>query len=81
MKTKSVRNIVLSYVQNQGPSSWNELQKVVCIAAGQPLGNVHYGSSYLDRVSEGTSAMLPTKTDSRYLVKSHVDGLYHLVNE
>lgn len=78
---KSVRNIVLSYVEHQGPSSWKELQQVVCIVAGQPISNVHYGSSYLDRVSEGTSAMLPTKTDPRYLVKSHVDGLYHMVND
>lgn len=80
-KNLSVRETILRFVENNGPSSWGTLQKVVCIAMGRPLDDVHYGSSYLDRVSWGSSAMLPTFSDSRHLVKSPADGLYHMVSE
>lgn len=81
MKKKSIRSIVLDYVKTNGPQTYSSLQQVVLIAARQPLSRKKYGSSYIDKVSFGTSALLPTETDSRYLVKSHFDGMYHLVNE
>lgn len=80
-QNKSIRNIVLKFVENNGPASWSELHQVVLIAAGQPLSRSNYGSSYLDRVSYGVTACLPTASDSRHLVQSPYDGLYHLVTE
>lgn len=81
MTKKSIRNIVLRYVENNGPASWTELHNVVLTMAGQPLTRRNYGSSYLDRVSKGVTAMLPTSTDSRHLEKHNVDGKYHIVNK
>lgn len=81
MKNKSVRDIVISYVKANGPATHSELHNVVLVAAGQNLNRRNYGSSYIDNVSFGTSALLPTATDSQYLVKSPVDGLYHYVAE
>lgn len=78
---KSVRNIVINYVKANGPATWSELHAVVCVAAGQPLNRLNYGSSYIDQVSYGTSACLPTDNDPSYLLKSNFDGLYHYVAE
>lgn len=78
-KRKTVRSIVLDFVQQNGPQPYNTLKKVVLIAAGQPLNRHEYGSSYLDQVS-GNSVCFPTRNESRYLVKMS-DDLYHLVNE
>ena len=50
-KRKTVRSIVLDFVQQNGPQPYNTLKKVVLIAAGQPLNRHEYGSSYLDQVS------------------------------
>lgn len=81
LKNKSIRDVVINYVKANGPATHSELHTVVLVAAGQPITRREYGSSYIDKVSYGTSALLPTATDSRHLVKSHHDGLYHLVNE
>jgi len=77
-KNKTVRTILLDYVENNGPQTWNTLHKVVLTVSGQPLTRNEYGSSYLDQVSEGTSVCFPTRNESRYLVKKS-DGLYHIV--
>ncbi len=76
-KNKTVRTILLDFVEANGPQTWNDLKKVVLIASGQPLNRHEYGSSYLDQVS-GSSVCFPTRNESRYLVKKS-DGLYHLV--
>ena len=81
MKQKSIRSVLLDFVKTYGPQSHSSLRQVVLIASRQDLNKSHWGTSYIDKVSYGTSALLPTATDSRYLVKSHVDGLYHLVEE
>ena len=75
-KNRTMRTILLDYVQQNGPATWKELHNVVLIVAGQPLTNRHWGSGYLDQVSNG-SVCYPTRSDNRYLVKSE-DGLYHL---
>lgn len=80
-KNKSVRNIVINFVKANGPASWTQLHKVVLAVTGQPLNRTNYGSCYLDKYSWGTSACLPTATDSTYLVWSPVDEKYHVVNE
>lgn len=76
MKQKTVRSIVLDFVQQNGPQPYNTLKKVVLIAAGQPLTRHEYGSSYLDQVSS-SSVCFPTRYESRYLVKGD-DDLYRL---
>ena len=75
----NVHKIVCDYVKANGPASWSELHKVVLIATGRNL-NANWGGSYLDYVSSN-SVMYPSKNDSRYLVRSHVDGLYHLIEK
>ena len=78
-KYKSIRTILLDFVANNGPQTWNELHKVVLTVAGQPLTRNEYGSSYLDQVSEGTSVCFPTRTERRYLYKRE-DGLYDIAS-
>ena len=67
-KNKTVRTMVLDYVENNGPQSWTNLHKVVLTAASQPLWRKNYGSSYLDQVSY-SSVCFPTKNEKRYLVR------------
>lgn len=76
----NVHKIVCNFVEANGPQSWSDLHKVVLIAAGRNLNEKSWGVSYLDSVSTN-SVMFPKEDDGRYLVKSHVDGLYHLINE
>jgi len=78
-QNRSIRSILLNYVKNNGPQTWNSLHKVVLTVAGQPLTRNEYGSSYLDQVSE-TSVCFPTKNESRYLVRGN-DGLYRLASK
>lgn len=80
-KKKSVRNILINFVIANGPQTYKQLHTLVLAVAGQPITRNEYGSSYLDKYSWGTSACLPTDTDSRHLLKSEVDGLYHAVAE
>ena len=77
-KNKTVRSIVLDFVQQNGPQPYNPLKQVVLIAAGQPLTRHDYGSSYLDQVSS-SSVCYPTRNESRYLQKGEND-LYYLMN-
>jgi len=77
MKHKTVRTILLDFVEANGPQSWNTLHREVLVVSGQPLTRNEYGSSYLDQVSE-SSVCRPTRRESRYLQK-RADGLYHLV--
>lgn len=78
-KNRSIRSILLNYVKNNGPQTWNSLHRVVLTVAGQPLTRNEYGSSYLDQVSEN-SVCLPTRNESCYLVRG-TDGLYRLASE
>ena len=80
-KTRSVREMVINFVKNNGPQPHATLRDIVLIASNQPLNRRNYGTSYIDNVSYGSSALLPTNSDSQYLVKSPVDGLYHYVAE
>lgn len=75
-KNKSMRTILLDFVQANGPQSWNTLHKVVLTVAGQPLTRNEWGSGYLDQVS-ASSVCFPTRNESRYLVKRN-DGLYEI---
>ena len=79
-KNKTVRSILLDFVEANGPQTWRNLQKVVLTVNGQPLNYHKYGSSYLDQVSKSSSVCFPTQTESRYLVRKE-DGMYHIVNE
>jgi hypothetical protein len=76
-KNKTMRTILLNFVEANGPQSWTSLHKVVLTVAGRNLNENHWGIGYLDQVSSG-SVCFPTKTDSRYLSKD-ADGMYHLV--
>lgn len=75
-KNKTVRSILLDFVEANGPQTWNSLHRVVLTVAGQPLNRNEYGSSYLDQVSE-SSVCFPTRNESRYLVRKS-DGKYYL---
>ena len=74
---KSIRTILLDFVQANGPQTWNSLHKVVLTVAGQPLTRNEYGSSYLDQVSVNSSVCFPTLSEPRYLEKMD-DGMYYL---
>jgi len=76
-KNKTVRTILLDFVDANGPQTWNELHKVVLTVSGQPLTRNEYGSSYLDQVSEA-SVCNPTRREKRYL-RRRADGLYEIV--
>jgi len=76
-KNKTVRSIVLDYVQANGPQTWKDLHKVVLTVSGQPLTRSEWGSGYLDQVS-ASSVCFPTRNESRYLQKMS-DGKYHLM--
>lgn len=76
MKKKTVRTMVLDFVEANGPQTYKKLKEVVLIVAGQPLNRNEYGSSYLDQVSP-SSVCNPTRNENRYLVKKE-DGRYHL---
>lgn len=75
-KNKTMRTILLDFVQANGPQSWSELHRVVLTVAGRNLNDNHWGIGYLDQVSTG-SVCFPTRNESRYLVKRN-DGLYEI---
>lgn len=75
-KNKTMRTILLDFVQANGPQSWSDLHRVVLTVAGRNLNDNHWGIGYLDQVSTG-SVCFPTRNESRYLVKRQ-DGLYEI---
>ena len=75
-KNKTMRTILLDFVQANGPQTWSDLHRVVLTVAGRNLNDNHWGIGYLDQVSTG-SVCFPTKNESRYLVKRE-DGLYEI---
>ena len=75
-KNKTMRTILLDFVQANGPQSWSELHRVILTVAGRNLNDNHWGIGYLDQVSTG-SVCFPTRNESRYLVKRE-DGLYEI---
>ncbi len=75
-KNKSIRTILLDFVQANGPQTWSDLHRVVLTVAGRNLNDNHWGIGYLDQVSTG-SVCFPTRNESRYLVKRE-DGLYEI---
>lgn len=81
MKRKNTRSMVLDFVQANGPQRWSDLHKVVLIVSGKKLTDKGYGISYLGYTTPGKSAFYPTSYDKRYLVYSHVDEKYHLMND
>ena len=76
-KNRSIRSILLKFVENNGPQPYSKLHEIVLTVAGQPLTRHDYGSSYLDYVSKYSSVCFPVRGERRYLVKKD-DGLYHL---
>lgn len=75
-KNKTMRTILLDFVQANGPQSWSDLHRVVLTVAGRNLNDNHWGIGYLDQVSTG-SVCFPTRNENRYLVKRE-DGLYEI---
>ena len=75
-KNKTMRTILLDFVQANGPQSWSDLHRVVLTVAGRNLNDNHWGIGYLDQVSTG-SVCFPTRNERRYL-RRHADGTYHL---
>ena len=78
MKNKTMRTILLDFVQANGPQTWSDLHRVVLTVAGRNLNDNHWGIGYLDQVSTG-SVCFPTRNESRYLVKRG-DGLYEIAS-
>ena len=76
---KSIRTILLDFVQANGPQTWSDLHRVVLTVAGQPLTRNESGSSYLDQVSVNSSVCFPTMSEPRYLEKME-DGMYYLMS-
>lgn len=76
MRNKTMRTILLDFVQANGLQTWSDLHRVVLTVAGRNLNDRHWGISYLDRVSTG-SVCFPTRNESRYLAKRK-DGLYEI---
>lgn len=77
MKNRSIRSILLKFVENNGPQPYAKLHEIVLTVAGLPLTRHNYGISYLDHVSKYSSVCFPVRRERRYLVKKD-DGLYHL---
>ena len=75
-KYKTMRTILLDFVQANGPQNWSDLHRVVLTVAGRNLNDSHWGIGYLDNVSTG-SVCFPTRNESRYLLK--LGETYHLV--
>ena len=75
-KYKTMRTILLDFVQANGPQNWSDLHRVVLTVAGRNLNDNHWGIGYLDQVSAG-SVCFPTRNEPRYLVKRE-DGLYEI---
>ncbi len=78
-KNRTMRTILLDYVQANGPQTWSELHRVVLTVAGRNLNENHWGIGYLDQVSTG-SVCFPTRSDRRYLKKG-MDGFYRLMEK
>lgn len=76
MKNKTMRTIILDFVEANGPQTWSNLHRVVLTVAGRNLNENHWGIGYLDQVSPG-SVCFPTRNERRYL-RRHADGTYHL---
>ena len=76
-KYKTMRTILLDFVQANGPQNWSDLHRVVLTVAGRNLNDNHWGIGYLDNVSTG-SVCFPTRNESRYLLK--MGEKYHLVH-
>ena len=75
-KYKTMRTILLDFVQANGPQNWSDLHRVVLTVAGRNLNDSHWGIGYLHNVSTG-SVCFPTRNEPRYLVKRE-DGLYEI---
>ena len=75
-KYKTMRTILLDFVQANGPQNWSDLHRVVLTVAGRNLNDSHWGIGYLDNVATG-SVCFPTRNEPRYLVKRE-DGLYEI---
>ena len=76
MRKKTMRTILLDFVQVNGPQTWSDLHRVVLTVAGRNLNDRHWGIGYLDQVST-SSVCFPTRNESRYLTKRK-DGLYEI---
>lgn len=76
MKNKTMRTILLDFVEANGPQTWSNLHRVVLTVAGRNLNENHWGIGYLDQVSTG-SVCFPTRHENRYLVRKS-DGMYYL---
>lgn len=76
MRKKTMRTILLDFVQANGPQTWSDLHHVVLTVAGRNLNDRHWGIGYLDQVST-SSVCFPTRNESRYLAKRK-DGLYEI---
>lgn len=76
MKNKTMRTIILDFVEANGPQTWSDLHRVVLTVAGRNLNENHWGIGYLDQVSE-SSVCFPTRNERRYLQRGY-DGLYRL---
>ena len=77
MRKKTMRTILLDFVQANGPQTWSDLHHVVLTVAGRNLNDRHWGIGYLDQVST-SSVCFPTRNESRYL--RQVGGKYYLMN-
>lgn len=80
MKQKhNIHKIVCNFVEANGPQTFENLHKVVLVAAGRNLNEHSWGISYLDSVSPA-SVQFPKKDDRRHITKGK-DGLYHLIKD
>ena len=66
-KGKTIRSMILDYVEANGSQTKKDLYRVMLTIAGQNINRKAWGVCYLDNVSYGTSVFLPTKSDKRYL--------------
>lgn len=64
---KSIRTMILNYVEANGSQTKKDLYRVMLTIAGQNINRKAWGVCYLDNVSFGTSVFIPTKSDKRYL--------------
>lgn len=67
VKDKSIREMVLDYVEANGPKTKKELYAAMLTVAGQPIDRKAWGVCWMDNVSYGTSVFLPIQKDKRYL--------------
>lgn len=67
IRHKTVRQMMLDYVEANGPQTRDQMRKVMLTICGQHLDDRKWGVGWWNNTSFGTSVFLPARKDRRYL--------------